>query len=312
MKGLKKGLKAGREKGEREEKINSLSLLIALIVLPLTMLFLTVGCQPQQQQQSGLVLELLTGPGYVGSGKEILEDEDFRVGMELKNYDETNKRGNICVYDDIEDYFGGIHQRECQEFFVPSAVIQNKSVSSPGQQRIIFPKSGYYSYKIPTTIQSFPVTLTIEANYFQDSTFSSSLKYPEPETEQQVFSDRFLNINVKKSIHARENQYEIFMDISITKTGAVGIEAEGKNNSVRFQISALPLAFSCETAMQRFSQAAIINLERESFIRCSALTSTTEKTTSPLVIKASYVVKEKREIGFNVKKRWQTQTQMQS
>ena len=178
----------------------------------------------------------------------------------------------------------------------------------PGTQKIIFPKSGTYSYQIPSEIPSFSVDLTIEANYLQQSTFYSSIDYPHPETKQYSFSDRFINIDVKKSVHARENQYEVFLDIDVRKSGDVEIEAERKNNSIKLQLSAHPLSFSCETVKQRFSQSVLIDLEKENFIRCSALTPSTEQTSIPFAIKIDYVAKEKKKITFNVKKRWSNAT----
>ncbi|MEM1535126.1 MAG: hypothetical protein QXE64_00620 [Candidatus Pacearchaeota archaeon] len=262
------------------------------------------GCQPQQAAKSGFEIGLISGAGYASEGQQLLESEPFKIGIELTNYDEDAKSGNICIFDDIADYYGGIMQRECSGFSVQgSTKMADKQI--PGTQRIIFPQRGTsYSYeKIPAGFDFRP-QITIEIQYMQNSLFTTTLTYPEPTEQSFAFGDKFLSLNIKKSVHASSaDNYEIFLELRLSKLGNAVIESEGKNNSIRLILSAQPLSLNCQTSLQQFSQSALINLEKENFISCSALTTSREQTSIPFIINLRYIAKEERSFSIAVKKR---------
>lgn len=260
---------------------------------------LILGCQTSGNRKEGFYIDLIEGAGFVSSGKTLLEGEPFRIGLKLVNYDEKEKKGYICVYDNMNDYYGGI-QKECKQFYVTGSSKTEKT-EVPGETKIYFPSSGYYSYNNLQT--DFGPEIYIEMEYIQDSIFSTALNYPIPETESFSFSDKFINIKVEKSVHQSENGYEIFLDLSVRKKNNVSVLFGGKDNSISLTIEAEPLTFSCQTQEKQFSKSIILDVERENFIRCSALTTSTQEESLPFLISLNYKAKEIEKIKFNVKKR---------
>jgi len=273
----------------------------ALLLFSIFAIIFLVGCQQQGQERVGFDINIIPGAGFVSGGENLLEGEPFKIGLDLVNYDAEEKKGNVCIYDDINDFYGGIQQRECKAFFVSgSAKVQEQQI--PGEQKIYFPTAGSYSYtNLPT---DFKAAITIETQYFQDAVFSQALTYPSPETETISFGDKFISLKAEKSVHASsQDSYEIFFKINLNKIGNAVIESENKNNTLRFSIAAQPLLFDCKTSKQQFSQSALIDLEKENFISCSALTTSREQESLPLIIKLNYVAKEEKKINVNIMKR---------
>lgn len=295
--------KKKRRKKEKRKKLSIIVISSIFICVFIFLIFLFSGCQPQQQTISGLHIEMKGGAGYIENGKELLEEEPFKVAFELRNYDEETKRGNICIYDNILDVLGGIQQRECKEFFIKEA-FKKENQTIPGTQQIVFPSVGVYRYvNLPYYVKTQPVELTIEINYLQDTLFVSQFRYPDPETEHYSFSDRFISLNAKKTVHYADQQYEIFFEIDIRKIGDAEIKTKGINNTINFFFSSQPIDFRCRTSTKQFSQSASIDLEKENFISCLALTYSTEQTTLPFAIRLNYEAIEKRKVNFVVKKR---------
>ncbi|MEM4318423.1 MAG: hypothetical protein QW244_00965 [Candidatus Pacearchaeota archaeon] len=282
----------------RKEKIGKKFFLI-FSLLALTFF---LGCAPQEEKKAGMNINLITGADYASEGKKLFEGEPFKIGLKISNWDPESRQGNICIYDDIADYYGGISQRECQTFLIQgSTTVNNQQVAS--EQTIIFPKGGSYQYTNIPAHFDFSPRITIETQYLQDSQLSTSLTYPSPETESITLEDKFISLHIEKSIHSAFDNYEIFLRIGISKKGEAVIESERKNNSLRFTISALPLSLTCVTNIQQFSQSALLNLEKENFISCSGLTISREQISLPLIINLKYIAKEERSFNVNVVKR---------
>ena len=270
-----------------------------IILLVFLAILFILGCQPAKQEKSGFYIELIDGAGFISYGKTLLEGEPFRIGLKLINYDEEEKRGNICVYDNMNDYYGGI-QKECKQFYVAASSKTEKG-EIPAITKIYFPSQGYYSYvNLPT---DFSPEIYIETEYMQQSTFSSTLSYPIPETETFSFSDKFISLSIEKSVHLSESGYEIFLRINLRKKGNISVEANNQKGKILFSLEAIPLVFNCQTQKQQFSKATMLDIEKENFISCSTLTSSKEQEALPLVVMLQYKAKEVKKIKINVKKR---------
>jgi len=255
------------------------------------------GCAPQQQQQTGLSIEFMSGAGYITNGKTILEKEPFRIGLKIVNYDEKEKRGMICVYDDQNDYYGGI-SKDCKEFYVGKAVKNKENI--PYTTQTFFPEQGYYNYiNLPFDISP---EIFIETIYNQDTMLTTLLTYPTPERESFSVSDEFITLNIEKSIHKAESGHEIYLSINLRKNKEVNI-SYNQQNTLFFSIEARPLAFTCNTPLKQFGNSGIIDLEKENFIRCNALTLTESYEAIPSQINLKYQAIEKNKIRFNVKKK---------
>ena len=255
------------------------------------------GCTTQQQQEKGIKIDLIEGAGYISNGKTILENELFRIGLKITNYDEKEKRGMICVYDDQNEYYGGIG-KECKEFYVGKSFKDKEIV--PSTVNVFFPEQGYYKYiRLPFDISP---EIFLETIYNQDTTFTSSLTYPTPEIQSFSFSDEFLSLYLEKSIHTSEQGYEIFLKIDIKKNKEVNL-SYNQQKGIFFSIEARPVSFNCNTPLKQFSNSAFIDLERENFIRCNAFTPSGNYESLPLQINLKYQALEKNKIKINVKKK---------
>lgn len=267
------------------------------IFLILILIIFILGCQPAQEAEK-FDINLIKGTGFAYEGKTLLEGENFRIGLELINYYKDEKTGVICVYDNQHSYYGGI-ERECGNFYV-SGYQQYEKEKKPGISKIYFPRDGYFSYiNLPVDINP---EIYIEITYPQKNQFVTTLTYPSPEIESFSFSDDTLSIHVSKSIHQASSNYEILLEIKIEKRRNVNISIEEKSNFIYFNIEAKPLTFSCTSGKTSFIQSAIINLEKENFIRCKTLTNSMNQESLPLIINTNYKIKETKKIKINVKK----------
>ncbi|MEM2707498.1 MAG: hypothetical protein QXQ30_00220 [Candidatus Pacearchaeota archaeon] len=271
------------------------------IILSLILLIFIFGCQPKSTQEEKFEINLIKGAGFIYEGKKILEGENFRIGLDLINYYNNEKIGTVCVYDNQNIYYGGI-ERDCSNFYVSAAQVYNNE-KKPGISKLYFPKEGYYSYKnLPQINISIQPEIYIEIQYIQQTQFLGTLNYPSPETESLSFSDGIISLQIEKSIHQLPSNYKILLDIKIDKKKDVNINSDGKNNSLFFSIEAKPLVISCNAKNRKISQAEIINLEKENFIRCEILTNSMNQESIPLIIQLNYKINEIKKIKINVEK----------
>jgi len=271
--------------------------ILSFIVLSILVLIMfNLGCQ-QQQEERGLKIQFIEGAGYISNGKTLFEKEPFKIGLKISNYDENEKQGMICIYDDQNDYYGGIG-KDCKEFYVGKSMKNKETI--PATINIIFPEQAYYSYiNLPFDINP---EIFLDIIYNQDTKLTSLLTYPTPETQTFSFSDEFISLNLEKSIHKAENGYEIYLRIEIKKNKEVNITFN-QQEGLFFSIEAKPLTFNCNTAIKQFSNMAFIDIKRENFIRCVAFTPSESYESLPLQINLKYQAIEKNKIKINVKKK---------
>ena len=283
----------------------------ALVIIPLLIIVLMFslgqqGCQmPSQKEKlpTGLHTQILSGVDYISQGKQINVGDSFYVGFKLTNYDAKPRQGQVCIKDNLDDYYGGISQ-QCLPFNVNQANIitgtGKKTSVEPSTIEVVFPQQGQGQYSYQNLNVQLPATIYTNIVYTQSNTYSSTLSVPTPETESQhLTSDEPVSVSVTKTIHSMSDHYEIALEITLTKVKDVDVMSpDFKQKALLFGINALPLNFECKSQSQGFMNQALIDFNNERLIKCNAVTTSKEETAYPLQIRLDYGVVEHKTINF--------------
>jgi len=110
------------------------------------MLLVSATCETQPGGSSvndAVIIEFL--PNMPPTDK-LFEEQNFRVGLNIINFEENEKDVEVCVYDSVGDFARGISEKECINLRLkPSYQLQNEIKGS--EERVYFPaKDSYYFY----------------------------------------------------------------------------------------------------------------------------------------------------------------------
>lgn len=265
-----------------------------------------------QASKTGLDYSLTSGMDYLTSGKTLQQGESFYVGVKLENYDKVPRSGELCISDNVLNDYGGIGDDECRAFNIKAAEITKKQVSGimtsgsrteesivPGTAEFIFPEGAEYNYYgLPS--MTYGAGLSVSARYLGQSRASGTLTTT---TEQLSMTQEPapVLVSVTKSVHRRQDNYKIDLDISLTKKQQATIHSPdfSKENITYFRID-LPFSVECATTDGK-AVAGFVELESERLIKCSGLVPVAEKASYPLVITLDYGVELEREYPFSIK-----------
>jgi len=248
----------------------------------------------------GLNSEIVSGVGYISSGKEVSLGESLYVKVHLENYDKQSHSGQICIRDDIADAYGGIPKDECKSFSIKNAEtigVSGKEQLQSAKADVQFPETEGYSYHDIPILQA--AKLFVDLKYADSSKITGVLNVPDPETEKLslVQDSAVLKIDAEKTIRKMAEGYSVELQITIQK-----IMADAKIYSPDFTrenfllIGLSPLDFKCNLGIENG-----LEFENTKFIRCSALVSEETQTAYPLVISLNYGAKISKSYNFNIK-----------
>ncbi|MBU0929937.1 MAG: hypothetical protein KJ623_02600 [Nanoarchaeota archaeon] len=117
------------------------------IIILLSILLVSAACtipgqQSGQSQNNIIDINFLTSQPPT----ELYDGQTFRVGLNLKNYDTSNKEIIVCVYDTLGDFFDGIPAQDCRSVKLAAAETSNENIL-PSDKKVYFPdESDFYSY----------------------------------------------------------------------------------------------------------------------------------------------------------------------
>jgi hypothetical protein len=259
-----------------------------------------------QPSKSGLDVSLVSGVGYFRSGMQIEQGDTFKILLEINNYDNTAKKGTICVKDNQDDAYGGIFvSGECSQFNLPAADYQNGKILNPSSQKIVFPKSGDYSY-YDVPIEA-PAKIFVIYSYVQNSIAQGNVNVPSPEQETISMTQPSapISVAVEKTISKQENQYKASLGITLSKQSnpeiAIYSQDMGTENSIGFTAKLSPTAMSSGYQMDCTEQnPGFLNMTNTKFIKCSSLLPL-EVSSYPLLVYTDYGVKVTKSFDFKIK-----------
>ncbi|MEM4153134.1 MAG: hypothetical protein QXK80_03420 [Candidatus Pacearchaeota archaeon] len=272
-----------------------------------------------QAKKTGVDFNLITGVDYLSSGKIIEQGESFYVGIHIENYDSKAKSGEVCIYDDISDEYGGINsQGECKPFIINAATIIKKETSgmmgkkiveevTPGKVDVYFPEEGIYKYYgLPSQKAPWQRTLFVSVRYRESSQITGSIKVPNPSYEQiaLIQEPTPLSISVTKSIHKQQDSYKVNLDILLSKRAQSKIYSPDfkQENVTAFYLRLEPQQVQCFLAGGEPIRNTIF-IENERLIKCSSLVYMAGELqqTLPLIIALDYGVAIEKSYGFGIK-----------
>ncbi|MCX8193910.1 MAG: hypothetical protein N3G19_00915 [Candidatus Pacearchaeota archaeon] len=309
--------------------INDINVSNIFIVLFIILLLIFVsgqeGCETsrssekQQAEKAGIDFNLITGVDYLSSGKILEQGENFYVGVHLENYDSKAKSGEICIYDDVSDEYGGIiSDGECKPFVINAATIIKKETTElaskkiveeiiPGKADVYFPEEGLYKYYgLPSQKTPWQMTLFVSVRYRENSRITGSVKVPDPGYEQLSLLQEPapLFVSATKSIHKQQDSYKVNLDVSLIKKAPFKIFSPDfkQENVTAFYLKLEPQPTQCFlTTGEPIKEKVFI--ENERLIKCSSLVHMAGELqrTLPLIIALDYGVAIEKSYSFGIK-----------
>lgn len=117
------------------------------------------GSQGRTTQDNVVVMNFLTSQPPT----ELYESQNFRVGLNLKNYDTSKKSVFVCIYDELSDFFSGVPRDMCKTVSLGAAELSGEKIL-PSDKRIYFPaEDDFYTYE--SIKGSMSTSIFAEANY---------------------------------------------------------------------------------------------------------------------------------------------------
>ncbi len=291
-------------KTKKEKMIASINVIHAFLIAAIAILLLGVEACPQAAR-SGIDFSALSGIDRLYSGKSLANDENFYVFFQINNYDSTSRNGQLCIRDDIDDSYGGISsQGECASFFVKGAE-QIGQKTEPGTTTVAFPSTGNYKYSGMPITQAAKIKASLR--YLQSSRISAVVNAPEPQQETIALKQDPAVVSVagEKTTRRKENVYEIALGITLSKQQGKTFNVDfTKQNVISFMAEMKPLALECTpqgSYSEELFRQGFLELEKQRFLNCKALTNTAEQTSYPLLLTLNYGVELEKEFSFSIK-----------
>jgi|GEM_PF-1803257 len=303
-----------KSKEESNERCAGKRNFIFVILLTLMLLFISgqeSGC-PQQgtQTKSGIEFSLVPGVNMLGEGKILEKDETFIVGVFIQNYNSRDQEGIICVRDNIADSFAGIpseNDGDCQSFFTKASQIigqQGSQTQNPGTDTLYFPQQGQYQYKgLPLLEKPFDAKLYVTMKYRQVSQITAGITSPDNDQPTVTQEAQPIQVSVKKSVYGSGENYNINLEITLTKTPDATTTIYSSDftekNKIYFDAQLSSLILQCTSQGKPIS--GLIDFENEKIIKCSALSSSSNSVTYPLIISLDYGVVSEKQVNYAIK-----------
>lgn len=333
---MKKGIRKKKSKMKKikvsdkkfgDIKFGNIRIVNIVIVLFIIVILILVsgqeGCEMQgertEAKKTGLDFNLMRGVDYLSAGKIIEQGENFYVGVHLENYDSKTKSGEVCIYDDVSDEYGGIiSDGECKPFVINAATIIRKETSglmgkkiveeiTPGKVDVYFPEEGLYKYHgLPSQTAPWQRTLFVSVRYGESSQLTGSVKVPDPSYEQlsllQEPSPLF--VSVTKSIHRQEDSYKVNLDVLLSKRAKSKIFSPDfkQENITAFHLRLEPQQVRCSLPTGE-PIGGTVRIENERLIKCSSFVYMAGELqqTLPLIIALDYGVAIEKSYSFGIK-----------
>ena len=109
-----------------------------LIILLSIILLISAACTlPGQQgetQNDAVTINFLTNQPPL----ELYEKQNFRVGLNIKNYAQEKKDVFVCIFDELGDYFNGVPSNTCKSIKLDAAELSGNDVL-PSDKRVYWP-----------------------------------------------------------------------------------------------------------------------------------------------------------------------------
>lgn len=281
------------------------------------------GCEMQgdrtEAKKTGVDFDLIKGVDYLSPGKIIEQGENFYVGIHLENYDSKAKSGEVCIYDDVSDEYGGIiSDGECRPFTINAATIIKKETSSltgkkiveeitPSKVDVYFPEEGLYKYYgLPSQTAPWQRTLFVSVRYRESSQVTGSVKVPDPSYEQIFLLQEPapLFVSVTKSIHRQEDSYKVNLDVLLSKKAQSKIFSPDfkQENITAFYLRLEPQQVQCYLPTGE-PISGMVRIENERLIKCSSFVymAGEPQQTLPLIIALDYGVAIEKIYSFGIK-----------
>ena len=144
------------------------------IFLLVPILFIAACLQTGQQQAGeGITFDFLKNQPPIDN---IYENQNFRVGLELKNYGPRDTRAYICVYDTVSDFFSGIPSNVCEQLTLTKAEKSGENIF-PEVKQVYFPSSSQtYFYKSVTKGMTTNIITEVSYQYQTKATSQICIK----------------------------------------------------------------------------------------------------------------------------------------
>lgn len=285
---------------------------IKLIILISVILLVSAACTMPGGSSGGKAQANVMEINFLTSQPptELYEDQQFRVGLNVKNYDTKQKDVMICVYDTLSDYFSGIPADDCRPTKIEAAEISGDNIL-PFDERVYYPsRDEFYTYE---NIEKDMSSIIFADIYYKHKTKASANICLKRDLETQTGvnceatsketvenSNGPVQVsNLVKTIYPMDNnkiKLILKFDVSNTGSGKVSTReaARSKENiesfvTVKIDLAGITDEFKCaETTKGKFelklNQKTIkceadINIEQEYIVNPVEITLDYEYTT---------------------------------
>ncbi len=239
---------------------------------------------------------------------------EFQVMATIENYGDVNTNGVFCVYDTIDDSYGGITDaiHHCEPVLIAGATEENGKIF-PAKKVIIFPSpNSAFSY---TNIQNQPANIIATWTYDYSTKSQPLICVCDPSKQsivpcsssESVYGHVRAPLDVvrveKNLFRVSENQVRLKVKIHLKKQiagtlllpGAISKYNQDPKNKVWLrQVSFAKDILTCKTLNGNAESGVIEVGETEKVLSCQGLISVNRVVTHPLNIWLDYSVEIKK------------------
>ncbi len=117
------------------------------VFLLISMVLIISACEAQQGGTSKNDAALFEFIPNMPPTDKLYEEQNFRVGLNLINFEEKEKQVLICAYDSLRNFAGGIPEKVCDSLRLkPAYKLQDEIVGT--EERVYFPnEKDFYYYQ---------------------------------------------------------------------------------------------------------------------------------------------------------------------
>ena len=234
--------------------------------------------------------------------RELREDANFMVGLELINNLPKAVEGTLCLSDTPANSFGGIQEPECRAIFMAPAEVSGNS-KYVEESRFYFPETGsYYYHNLEMGIDT--TTITAELEYSLESVIRGEIclkRDPAQEiadcrsndvlTKGNKITSDFAPVTIDRletSIVPEGGQNRLYLEIDITKIpyGEIISETGESILMMDIELAGTPSVFECYP----LRNGGIRMVEDRKTVKCDSFISlgAQEFYMDSLIIKLNY------------------------
>lgn len=187
------------------------------------------GQKGSQAQNDAITMNFLTNQPPT----ELYDSQNFRVGLNIKNYAQEKKDVFVCVFDELSDYFNGIPANTCKDVKLDASELSGDNIL-PSDKRVYWPgEDQTYMYEKITGSMSTSIFAELTYQHKTVSTAqicvkrdieaeTSGVKCDVDSQEQVTNNDAPIKISnlEKRLVPLGKNKVSVLLNFVITNVGS--------------------------------------------------------------------------------------------